>query len=116
MPKFQKGQSGNPGGRPKLSPEIKLALEQVTPLALATLQSIMTDERADEEARIKAATALLDRGLGKPTQGAVWDEPMLDGDGVTLKSPEKMSITELLRAIRLLENNSQIKTIELSEE
>ena len=65
---FQAGTSGNPGGRPKgLSEVIALAREH-TELAITTLVDIAKQTKAAPAARVAAASALLDRGWGKPAQ------------------------------------------------
>jgi len=65
---FQKGISGNPGGRPKVSGDVQELARQKSPEAITTLANIMDDEKAPPAARVAAANALLDRGYGKPTQ------------------------------------------------
>ena len=65
---FKKGQSGNPGGRPKVIAEIKELAREHTGKAVETLVSIMTNPKAAAAARVSAANALLDRGYGKPPQ------------------------------------------------
>ena len=64
----QKGQSGNPGGRPKEIAEVKELAREYTGKAVETLVSIMSDPKAPPAARVSAANALLDRGYGKPPQ------------------------------------------------
>jgi uncharacterized protein DUF5681 len=63
---FKKGQSGNPGGRPKVVAEIKELARAHTGKAIETLVSIMDNPKAAPAAGVSAANALLDRGYGKP--------------------------------------------------
>src|SRR5918993_604245 len=62
---FRPGQSGNPGGRPKKLAEIVHLARSLAPDAIRALHEIAVGGRS-EGARIAAAVALLDRGLGKP--------------------------------------------------
>jgi hypothetical protein len=64
---FQKGVSGNPGGRRKQDYRIKDLAQKHTTEAIATLRSIMKGSD-DDRARVAAANAILDRGYGKPAQ------------------------------------------------
>jgi hypothetical protein len=64
--RFEKGQSGNPGGRPKGHGDIRQLARRHTAAAIATLVKICQNGE-NEGARVAAATAILDRGWGKPT-------------------------------------------------
>jgi hypothetical protein len=62
---FEKGASGNPGGRPRVEGEIRELARQHTGTALRTLIEI-AERGENESARVAAANSLLDRGYGKP--------------------------------------------------
>lgn len=70
IPKWKKGQSGNPKGRQHV-PEllrVKSMARLYTDEALAVLRSIMKSKKAPSSARVAAANAILDRGWGRPEQ------------------------------------------------
>ena len=71
---FAKGQSGNPGGRPRGHGEIRELARAHTELALQTLVEIAT-RGVVESARVAAANSLLDRGYGKPPASLELREP-----------------------------------------
>ena len=60
---FVKGQSGNPGGRPKVNPEVQALLDEFTPEAIRTLGEIMRDVAAQASARVTAAMGILKKSL-----------------------------------------------------
>jgi hypothetical protein len=66
--RFQPGNSGNPRGRPKRDLEVAELARDHTEAALATLATIIEDAAAPASARVAAATAILDRGWGRPPQ------------------------------------------------
>ena len=68
MSKFKPGQSGNPGGRPKIISEIQEMARKHTAEAIETLVAVMRDASASPAARVSAASAVIDRAAGKPVQ------------------------------------------------
>lgn len=65
---FQKGKSGNPGGRAKKTEEertLEAMCREKTPQAFNTIFDIMVNGESDKT-RLSAAQYLLDRGHGKP--------------------------------------------------
>ena len=66
--RWQKGQSGNPGGRPKALADVQAAAREHTVEALATLVEIMKDPKQPAVTRLSAADKILERGWGRPRQ------------------------------------------------
>ena len=70
---FAPGCSGNAGGRPKAAENVRDLARSHTELAVATLVAI-ADGGQSEAAKVAAATAILDRGWGRPTQPLSGDD------------------------------------------
>jgi len=63
---FEKGKSGNPGGRPKENEEIKRLAQEYCPEAIARLATLMHDKNS--RTSVAACAEILNRGYGKPPQ------------------------------------------------
>jgi hypothetical protein len=63
---WQKGESGNPGGRPKVAAEVLELVRQHGPEAVARLVILMRSK--NEAVALRATETLLDRGYGRPRQ------------------------------------------------
>jgi hypothetical protein len=64
---FVKGSCPNPGGRPKVLAEVRDLAREYTETAINALASIAKTGKPDQ-ARVAAASAILDRAWGKPSQ------------------------------------------------
>src|SRR5215470_17777923 len=75
---FQKGQSGNPGGRPKQVHEITALAHEFSEEAILKLAELMRGKGVPPKTVIAAINSLLDRGIGKPMQATGVEPPMLE--------------------------------------
>jgi len=66
--RFQKGQSGNPGGRPAKLAELTVRCKDMTPDVLQTIQDIILNVEAKDADRLTACRLVLEYGFGKTTQ------------------------------------------------
>ena len=81
---WQKGQSGNPGGRKRTNPEVREMAEAACPDAIKRVISFLED--SDPKIAMMAANILLDRGLGKPVQAMEHGGPGGEGLEVVIRN------------------------------
>jgi predicted ATP-dependent serine protease len=102
---FKPGLSGNPHGRPKrpetiearrVVADVKVAARELTLDAMDTLKLVMKDPKAPRAARVGAATAILDRGWGRPQQQIDANVNVIDGMAIE----EQEALIAMLRAIQ----------------
>jgi predicted ATP-dependent serine protease len=102
---FKPGVSGNRDGRPKrpetiharrVVADVKAAARELTLDAMDTLKQVMKDPKAPPAARVGAATAILDRGWGRPQQQIDANVNVIDGMAIE----EQEALIALLRAIQ----------------
>jgi hypothetical protein len=83
---FQKGRSGNAGGRPKAERSLRDAAREHMEFALTTLV------KAAKKGSVTAAIAILDRGYGRPPQAV--DMRVLLNKRLAELSPEELRMLE----------------------
>lgn len=89
---WKRGQSGDPGGRPKKTPELRVVEElarQASPMAIQRLVHWMNCD--DPSASVKACQAILDRAWGRPAQ-AIEHSGRVSHDLSTLSDADLMAI------------------------
>lgn len=89
---WKPGQSGNPGGRPKVSAEVRELAREHGPKAIQRLVALMNSK--NESVAVRASEAILDRGYGRPTQAM--ELAGKDGGPITHKEePKKIDWSQL---------------------
>jgi hypothetical protein len=89
--KFEKGKSGNPGGRPRMPDEVRNACQRLAKESLVMLGKIIRDKAAKNTDRIAAAKIVIEYGYGKPVQpiGGEGEGGPLVVKVLTLTSPDE---------------------------
>ncbi len=81
---FKKGQSGNPGGRPREVAEVRELAKEHGPAAIERLVELMASD--NERTAVAACEAILNRGYGRPAQSVTLageeDGPPIQMQGV----------------------------------
>jgi len=65
---FKKGQSGNPGGRPRKDDPVKMLAKKKAPEAIKKLYDIMISESSSNKDKIQCANIIIERAYGKAQQ------------------------------------------------
>lgn len=95
MAQYEKGVSGNPGGRPGGLGRIREIAQQHTENAIETLVRILNSETASPSAQVAAATALLDRGYGRlDEQGVMAAVEQVDLGGFLQRMSERLQVEQ----------------------
>jgi hypothetical protein len=97
--RFRKGQSGNPGGRPRAEREVRELAQAYGPRAIRRLAGLMRS--TNERVAVAAASALLDRGYGKPFQAVTGKDgtplfPVIAAGTVATSAEERAQIYRAL--------------------
>ena len=66
--RWKKGQTGNPGGRPKTYPEMRALCQQKTIAGIEAVDEILHDPAQPGSTRVAAWCALRDTGFDRPAQ------------------------------------------------
>jgi hypothetical protein len=98
---FKKGESGNPGGRPKVIAELRELARAHTPDAIKELARLAVKAKS-ETARIAAIRELLDRGYGKAQQIVENEDDLSNKTADELRTEVLADIAALFPDLRLV--------------
>ena len=96
-----KGQSGNPGGRPKLDPSIREAMRENGLRGITRMRQLLDDETAwgqsgwmSDKAQIALASLAMERAFGKPDVSSV--APAIEAEANRPYRPDLSAIADQL--------------------
>jgi hypothetical protein len=107
--KFRKGQSGNPGGRPKVLGDVQELARQHALRVIVELARLALKAKS-ETARIAAIRELLDRGYGRPRQAMEVSVPA--GDPLKLLLDEIDSRSRIEAPVSHTSDRSHLSRLE----
>lgn len=83
---FKPGQSGNPGGMPKLTAEVRRMAVECAAKVFPVAQQIALDPDANERARVAAIRLVMEYAVPKPAQALELSGP--EGGPLLLATPQ----------------------------
>ena len=114
---WKKGQSGNPGGRPKIDPNVREAIGRNGQLAVQRMHELLTDDAAwgqggwmKPREQIMLATLAQERAYGKPDTMVVGH---VHGGTVELRPhvPDLRNISDQLPERRAIREQIEAKSV-----
>jgi hypothetical protein len=90
------GQSGNPGGRPKVAAEVRDLAREHAGMAIKRLVTLMCSK--NQPVALRAAEAVLDRGYGRPLQAVKLPEDPPEPRRLDLTKLTDEELKELVNA------------------
>ena len=111
--RFMKGQSGNPGGRPKTLARVQNLAREYTGKSIEVLGTIIENEKERGATRVAAIQVMLDRGWGKPLQridsGKTDIEDMTDAELEARVAELEAQHPEFAEALRVARKSEEAK-------
>jgi hypothetical protein len=98
---FKKGESGNPGGRPKVIAELRALARAHAPDAIKELARLAIKAKS-ETARVAAIRELLDRGYGKTQQMVENEDDLSNKTADELRTEVLADIANMFPDLRLV--------------
>ena len=98
---FKKGESGNPGGRPRVIAELRALARAHAPDAIKELARLAIKAKS-EAARVAAIRELLDRGYGKAQQMVENEDDLSNKTAEELRTEVLADIANMFPDLRLV--------------